>query len=107
MEKPLHVRVPMRDGVHLDTNIFHPSGGGRFPAILLRTPYGKGSDLLPGYSAFLEHGYALVMQDVRGRHDSEGVFDALGQEGQDGYDTLDWIARQPWSDGQAGMIGRA
>jgi len=101
----LHVRVPMRDGVHLDTNVFHPAGSGRYPAILLRTPYGKGADFPPGYASFIDHGYAVVMQDVRGRYASEGVFNALRQEGPDGYDTLNWIAEQPWSDGKVGMIG--
>ncbi|HYL39369.1 MAG TPA: CocE/NonD family hydrolase [Bryobacteraceae bacterium] len=104
-EKYLHVRVAMRDGVHLDTNVFKPSGNFRFPVILLRTPYGKGADLLPGYNSFLNHGYAVVMQDVRGRYGSEGVFDALKQEGPDGYDTINWIAAQPWSNGQVGMMG--
>src|SRR5439155_6512334 len=54
---------------------------------------------------FAERGYAVVVQDVRGRYASEGVFQPLSQEGRDGYDTLDWIARQPWSDGKVGMIG--
>jgi uncharacterized protein len=105
VEKALHVHVPMRDGVHLDANVFYPPGGARYPAILVRTPYGKGADFIPGYSSFIEHGYAVVLQDVRGRYGSEGVFDALKQEGPDGYDTLNWIAAQPWSDGKVGMIG--
>ena len=105
IEKLLHVRVPMRDGVHLETNVFHPAGAGRYPVILIRTPYGKGADLPPGYASFLNQGYAVVLQDVRGRYGSEGVFDALNQEGPDGYDTLNWIAEQPWSDGKVGMIG--
>ncbi len=95
----------MRDGVHLDTNVFVPTAAGRHPTVLVRTPYGKGPDLPAGYSSFLEHGYAVVLQDVRGRYGSEGNFDALRQEGPDGYDTLNWIAGQPWSDGKAGMIG--
>jgi uncharacterized protein len=103
--KALHVRVAMRDRVLLDTNVFHPQGNGRFPTILIRTPYGKGTDLPAGYQSFINHGYAVVMQDVRGRYGSEGVFDVLNQEGPDGYDTLDWIAEQPWSDGKVGMIG--
>jgi len=105
VEKALHVRVPMRDGIHLDANVFHPAGGARYPSILVRTPYGKGADFTPGYASFIEHGYAVVLQDVRGRYGSEGVFDALNQEGPDGYDTLNWIAAQPWSDGKVGMIG--
>jgi uncharacterized protein len=104
-EKMLHLRVPMRDGVHLDTNVFHPIGVAHYPTILIRTPYGKGPGLLPGYVSFVDHGYAVVMQDVRGRYDSDGVFDMLNQEGPDGYDTLNWIAAQPWSDGKIGMTG--
>ncbi|HTC88274.1 MAG TPA: CocE/NonD family hydrolase [Bryobacteraceae bacterium] len=103
--KLLHVRVAMRDNIRLDTNVFHPAGSGRFPTVLLRTPYGKGSELPVGYQSFINHGYALVMQDVRGRYASGGVFDVLHQEGPDGYDTLNWIAAQPWSDGKVGMIG--
>jgi putative CocE/NonD family hydrolase len=105
VEKLLHVRVPLRDGIHLDANVFYPAGGTRYPAILIRTPYGKGADFPPGYTSFIQHGYAVVLQDVRGRYGSEGVFDALNQEGPDGYDTLNWIAAQPWSDGKVGMIG--
>jgi putative CocE/NonD family hydrolase len=103
--KLLHMRVPMHDRVLLDTNVFRPVGSGRFPVILLRTPYGKGPDLPAGYQSFINHGYAVVMQDVRGRYASSGKFDLLNQEGPDGYDTLNWIAAQPWSDGRVGMIG--
>jgi len=56
IDKLLHVHVPMRDGVRLDTNIFHPSGTARFPVILVRTPYGKGHDLPSGYGPFVDHG---------------------------------------------------
>ncbi len=95
----------MRDGVRLDTNVFRPPGSGRFPAILVRTPYGKGEDLLPNYQSFIDHGYVLIIQDVRGRYLSEGVFDPLDQEGPDGYDALTWIGHQAWSTGKVGMIG--
>jgi putative CocE/NonD family hydrolase len=105
VEKLPHARVPMRDGIHLDANVYHPPGTGRFPCILIRTPYGKGEALPPGYLSFIDHGYAVVMQDVRGRYQSEGVFDALEQEGPDGYDTLTWISRQPWANGRIGMLG--
>ncbi len=103
--KLTHVRVAMRDGVRLDTNVFRPEANGRYPTVLIRTPYDKGADLPAGYQSFISHGYAVVMQDVRGRYGSDGVFDALNQEGPDGYDTLNWIAGQSWSDGQVGMIG--
>ena len=96
----LRVRVPMHDGIYLSTNVFHPAGTGRFPTILIRTPYGKGTSLVPNYQAFVDHGYVVVMQDVRGRYDSQGVFAPLTQEGPDGDDTINWIAGQPWSDGK-------
>jgi putative CocE/NonD family hydrolase len=104
-QKLLHLRVPMHDGVRLDTNVFHPAGTSRHPTILIRTPYGKGPDLPAGYAPFVDRGYAVALQDVRGRYDSQGVFDPLAQEGPDGYDTLNWIAAQPWSDGKIGMMG--
>jgi hypothetical protein len=95
----------MRDGVHLCTNVFRPAGAGRRPAILVRTPYNKGGAITPNYQSFVERGYAVVVQDVRGRYHSGGVFDAYYQETPDGDDTLNWIARQWWSDGKIGMIG--
>ncbi len=95
----------MRDGVQLAANIFLPSDTARFPVILVRTPYNKGDDLLPNYRFFVDHGYAMVVQDVRGRYESEGTFDSFTQEPGDGDDTLNWIARQPWSDGKIGMLG--
>ena len=103
--KSLDVAVPMRDGVRLSANVFRPEASGRYPTILVRTPYNKGRDISPNYVAFVEHGYAVVVQDVRGRYTSEGVFHPLQQEPADGNDTLDWIARQPWSDGKIGMLG--
>jgi putative CocE/NonD family hydrolase len=105
IDKRLHLRVATRDGVHLDTNVFLPAGAHRVPALLVRTPYGKGTELFAGYPAFLDHGYAVVTQDVRGRFASEGFFDSIDNEGQDGSDTIDWIVKQPWSNGRVGMIG--
>jgi putative CocE/NonD family hydrolase len=95
----------MRDGVHLAANIYRPSASGRLPTILVRTPYGKGTDITPNYQAFVDRGYAVVVQDTRGRYESEGQFRPLVQEPADGNDTLNWIARQSWSDGKIGMIG--
>lgn len=103
--KYLNVKVPMQDGMRLAANIFLPTELGRFPTILVRTPYNKGEDLTPNFRAFLDHGYAMVVEDARGRYESEGVFDPFGQEPRDGNDTLNWIARQPWSDGKIGMLG--
>ena len=105
MERSIDVRVTMRDGVKLSTNVFRPPGTGRWPALLIRTPYDKGDDLLPTYRLFIDNGYAVVVQDVRGRYDSEGLFEPMVQEGPDGEDTLYWIGHQPWSDGKVGMLG--
>jgi putative CocE/NonD family hydrolase len=103
--KQLHVSVPMRDGVLLSANVFRPGGTGAVSTILIRTPYGKGQDWTPNYQAFVAHGYAVVVQDVRGRNESQGVFAPLTQEPLDGDDTLNWIAKQNWSNGKVGMSG--
>jgi putative CocE/NonD family hydrolase len=103
--KVLHLRIPMRDGVQLAANLYRPADPSRVPTILVRTPYGKGEDITSHYASFVNHGYAIVVEDVRGRYESDGVFKPLEQEGRDGYDTIDWISRQAWSDGKVGMMG--
>ncbi len=103
--KEFGVHIPMHDGVHLSANVFRPAGAQRVPAILVRTPYNKGGDITPNYGAFVRHGYAVVVEDVRGRFASEGVFQPLEQEPEDGSDTIDWIAGQSWCDGKVGMMG--
>jgi uncharacterized protein len=95
----------MRDGVRLSANVFLPASHARLPAILVRTPYNKGDDLIPNYKAFVDRGYAVIVEDVRGRYDSDGTFEPLTQEPDDGDDTVNWIARQGWSNGKVGMIG--
>ncbi len=82
----------MRDGVKLAANLFRPSNVGRQPTILLRTPYGKGDEITPQLQTFVDHGYTVVFQDVRGRKESEGTYTPLTQEAPDGDDTLNWIA---------------
>ena len=115
----MQAMVPMRDGVRLNTFVFLPPEGARFPAILHRTPYGiaaaeardkydvlhawlpnpaetmRGS-ILRGWRAIVAHGYAAVYQDCRGRHGSEGEDRVYADDAADGYDTLDWIAAQNW-----------
>ena len=103
--KLLNVPVPMRDGVRLSANVFLPPGQERVPVLLERTPYGKGAVISAAYQYFVDRGYGVVMQDVRGRYASAGVFEPLTQEIGDGEDTLAWIGRQPWCDGKIGMIG--
>jgi putative CocE/NonD family hydrolase len=99
--------VPMRDGVVLRADIYRPSGDGKVPVLVFRTPYGKHnaarSDGVHGKA--VARGYAVVMQDVRGRYASDGHFEPYRQEGADGYDTIEWAARQPWSDGRVGSYG--
>ncbi|HUQ95222.1 MAG TPA: CocE/NonD family hydrolase [Bryobacteraceae bacterium] len=99
------VRVAMRDGIKLAADVYYVPGPGKLPVILVRTPYNKGKKLSRGHRAFVDAGYAVVIQDVRGRYESDGNFDPLHQEYRDGDDTLSWIAKQPWSNGKVGMIG--
>lgn len=102
----MDVDVPMRDGVKLRANVWRPRTGGKFPGILLRTPYGKSAT---GFERFVRAGYAVVCQDVRGRYASEGQFRSFhapdDAEAQDGYDSVEWLAAQPWCDGNVGTMG--
>jgi len=101
--------VPMRDGIHLATDIYRPAVGGvpssePLPVILTRLPYNKdGAKTMGQYYA--SHGYVLVAQDTRGRYKSEGIWHMLTDDGPDGVDCAAWIADQPWSNGKIGMIG--
>jgi len=119
----------MRDGVRLNTFVFLPeSGGPRYPVILQRTPYGitspegqhvtdctrgwlpdpraplRGS-ILRGWREIVRRGYAAVYQDTRGRYGSEGEDRVYGDDATDGYDTLAWIASEPWSNHYVGLSG--
>lgn len=99
--------IPMRDGVVLRAEVRRPSGDGPFPVLVYRTPYGK-NEALKEYNTFqhaLERGYAIVVQDVRGRYASAGEFVPYYNEGRDGYDTIEWAASQPWSNGNVGTFG--
>lgn len=100
------VRVPMRDGVRLAANVFPPDGPGPFPVLLNRTPYVKDTALrVRRARTYVQAGYAVVQMDVRGRGNSEGVFNPYFQEIEDGYDSLAWAGTQPWSTGQVGTYG--
>lgn len=104
----LRLRLPMRDGVRLDTNVWLPAGAGRAPAILLRTPYKEsvmGFKRL-GVLRYVEAGYAVVIQQVRGIGASEGRFSFNAPtDPMDGHDTVEWIAAQAWCTGAVGMDG--
>lgn len=103
------VPVAMRDGTILHTDIYRPAHGNPLPVLLQRTPYNKetASLALQQVDVFraVRRGYAVVIQDVRGRFQSDGDFDPFHQEINDGYDAVEWCAAQPWSDGQVGMFG--
>src|SRR5947208_493676 len=100
------VGVPMRDAVMLSSDIFLPAGTGPFPTVLIRTPYMNNHDELIKRALQLANvGYACVVQDCRGRWDSDGQFVPFFSEAADGYDTQEWIGRQPWSTGRIGMAG--
>ena len=127
--RAFQVMIAMRDGTRLNTFAFLPeSGGPRWPVILHRTPYGiaasdaadktdcnrawmpsaaepfRGS-ILRGWRNITRHGYVAVYQDTRGRHGSEGEDRVYADDAADGFDTLDWIAAQPWSNQMVGMSG--
>lgn len=97
-----NVMVPMRDGVKLATDIARPVRDVRFPVILSRTPYGK---KLGGGAGMVRGGVAVAVQDVRGRYASEGEFYPFIHDPNDGYDTIEWLAKQPWCNGDVFMAG--
>ena len=101
------VAVKMRDGVILRGDIFRPDAKGKFPVLLQRTPYRKspwGYDIDFAQLA-ASRGYVVFYQDVRGRYTSDGEWAPFVHESEDGYDTIEWIAEQPYSDGRVGMFG--
>jgi len=102
-----NVPIAMRDGTILRADVLRPSGSGKFPTLVYRTPYGKDTARRE-YTTFqhaVERGYAVVIQDVRGRYHSDGEFRPYENEGKDGYDTIEWAAAQPWSNGEVGTFG--
>ncbi|MGI8550551.1 MAG: CocE/NonD family hydrolase, partial [Dehalococcoidia bacterium] len=103
----LDQRVPMRDGVELSADVYlPPEGAGPWPAILQRTPYDNTAELWLKIAVyFAKQGYAFVSQDVRGRCDSDGVWEPFVNEGPDGHDTIVWTGEQAWCNGKVGMMG--
>jgi hypothetical protein len=113
------LRMPMRDGAHLAATLYRPEGAGPFPVVLERTPYGRDAPRRvevtqadptpmdgPRLAAhFTRAGYAVVLQDSRGRGESEGVFQKYLNEAEDGFDSCAWILAQPWCDGRIATIG--
>ena len=104
------VFIQMRDGTRLATDLYFPPGSSalRAPTILMRTPYGN----VTGHSfneqpieVFTSHGYVVAVQDKRGKYRSEGIYTVSGGDAEDGYDTVDWISKQSWSNGRIGTFG--
>lgn len=98
------IKIPMRDGVLLSTDIYRLPKIERAPVLLLRTPYNKTS-IKAAAERFAAAGYIAVVQDCRGKHASEGTFIPYNNEGQDGFDAIEWIRGQPWCNGRIGMWG--
>ena len=101
------VDVPMRDGVMLRADLLRRARDGHFPVLVYRTPYGR-KFAETEYTTFqraVERGYAVLIQDVRGRYDSGGEFRPYENEGRDGFDTIEWASRQSWSNGNIGTFG--
>ena len=104
-----NLEVPMRDGTVLRGDLYRPAGEGRWPALLLRTVFRK-RDMSRSFSQYdpayyVKRGYAVFIQDVRGLGESDGEFDRFTADGPDGYDTVEWLAVQPWCTGAVGMFG--
>jgi len=104
-EPDIFAMAPMRDGIKLATYVLLPEGDGPFPTVLVRSIYKDG--VIPwgayGHDKFLASGYAYVFQSTRGSGASEGVYRFIADDRNDGFDTVEWVAEQPWSDGNIGM----
>ncbi|MHC5033692.1 MAG: CocE/NonD family hydrolase [Planctomycetota bacterium] len=100
------IMVSMRDGIRLATEVWLPPGEGPWPVVLCRTPYGRFGNEVRA-DEFVPQGFACVSQDMRGLFDSEGEFRLWRDSVNDGYDTVEWIAAQPWCNGRVGMIGNS
>mgnify|MGYP002623373575 CR=1 FL=1 len=99
------VKVPVRDGVEIAADIFRPKAEGRFPAILCQTPYDK-TGLGARAKKFAAHGFVVVNTDSRGRYESGGQWDPFSPlHKTDGYDVVEWVAAQPWCNGNVGTYG--
>jgi putative CocE/NonD family hydrolase len=99
-----NVSAAMRDGTKLRADIYRPKAEGKFPVLLVRTPYDKTNDMEFAVRAAVR-GYVVVAQDVRGRYQSEGEWYPFKHESDDGYDTVEWAAALPYANGKVGMFG--
>lgn len=106
-----NLEVPMRDGVVLAADVYRPAGGQPAPTLVTRTPYGKefthyiSAGCFPLPLKLAEDGYAVVVNDVRGRFGSAGEFTPYVHDAADGFDTVEWSSQQSWSNGEIGIFG--
>jgi len=106
IEKNLAMRT--RDGITLRADVYRPDASGRFPVLVMRTPYDKSQQMaMTERDYFPPRGYVLIVQDTRGRFSSEGEFAPFVNEARDGYDTIEWAASLPWSNGKVGAVGQS
>src|SRR5579864_2776189 len=98
------IEATMRDGTILRADVFRPKAEGKFPVLLERTPYDKRQSAGFGLKA-ATRGYIVIIQDVRGRYSSDGEWYPFKNESNDGYDTIEWAAALPYSNGKIGMFG--
>ena len=101
----LYQEIPMRDGINLSANLYMPSEREEpLPVILVYTPY-LNDEAIDRGMFFAKKGYVFITLDLRGRGNSEGEYNPFEKDGMDGYDAIEWIAKQPWSNGKVGMMG--
>ncbi len=105
VEVRTEVKIPMRDGVELSANIFLPKAQGKYPVILIRSPYGKGDEKNGDGRFYAGRGYVVVSQDCRGKGSSQGQWEPFANERSDGTDTQKWLLEQPWCNGSIGTAG--
>ena len=104
------VPIPMRDGAVMRADIYRPKTEGRFPVLVESSAYERGNstDIRMGtHTFFVPRGYVFIIRNTRGRYTSEGEFDLCKWERNDGYDTVEWAAAQPWSNGRVGLVGKS
>src|SRR6266849_5313562 len=103
------IEIPMRDGCVLKGDLYRPDSNEKLPVLLNRTPYDKKFPLISSLTLdsirAAQRGYNVVFVDCRGRFASQGTFTCFVDEPRDGYDTIEWLARQPFADGKVGMFG--
>lgn len=102
------MEVPMRDGVHLHTRVYFPNKGDSWPCILVRNPYPHNHALIEAsYTQFVKHGYVLVIQSCRGTGQSEGEWAPFVNEREDGIDTVQWLVKQTFQNGNIALFGQS